>query len=141
MRVQQGRLRRSVRRIATKLANRVTHALSANGLMLRALRRMAQALDRHVRRAAEARIEIRRTGQRSDERTLRRVAEAQQGGLSSQESAARYARGDNPGGIHHRAAPHLREGQLYEGPDGEEPPARAERAPGRPKRMASTRRG
>jgi hypothetical protein len=141
MRVQQGRLRRSVRRIATKLANRVRHALLADGIMRRALRRLAHALGRRMHRAAAGRAEFRRTEQRADERTLRRVAEARHGGLSSQESAIRYVRGDNPGGTHNNGAPHLRDRQLYPGPDEEEPPARTERAPGKAKRMASTRRG
>ena len=39
----------------------------------------------------------------ADERTIRRIAEAQAGGISSQESAARYERGENPGGLHHKA--------------------------------------
>ena len=41
----------------------------------------------------------------ADERTIRRIAEAQAGGISSQESDARYERGENPGGIHHKAPP------------------------------------
>jgi hypothetical protein len=36
----------------------------------------------------------------ADERTQRRLAEEQQGGISSQESAERYASGENPGGTH-----------------------------------------
>jgi hypothetical protein len=36
----------------------------------------------------------------ADERTQRRIAEEQAGGISSQESAERYASGDNPGGTH-----------------------------------------
>jgi hypothetical protein len=36
----------------------------------------------------------------ADERTIRRVAESQDGGISSQASAERYERGDNPGGTH-----------------------------------------
>ena len=41
----------------------------------------------------------------ADERTIRRIAEAQMGGVSSQESDARYQRGENPGGIHQKAPP------------------------------------
>ena len=41
----------------------------------------------------------------ADERTIRRIAEAQLGGLSSQESTARYDRGENPGGTHQKAPP------------------------------------
>jgi hypothetical protein len=36
----------------------------------------------------------------ADERTQRRTAEEQSGGMSSQESAERYASGENPGGTH-----------------------------------------
>jgi hypothetical protein len=37
----------------------------------------------------------------ADERTIRRVGEAQLGGMSSEASREAYARGDNPGGLHH----------------------------------------
>ena len=36
----------------------------------------------------------------ADERTIRRVAEEQLGGTSSQESREAYLRGDHPGGLH-----------------------------------------
>lgn len=39
------------------------------------------------------------------ERTQRRTAEAQGGGISSQESAERYASGENPGGTHAAGGP------------------------------------
>jgi len=38
--------------------------------------------------------------EKADERTQRRTAEEQGGGMSSQESAERYASGENPGGTH-----------------------------------------
>ena len=41
------------------------------------------------------------TSSHADERTIRRMAEAQQGGKSSEESRLAYERGDNPGGLHH----------------------------------------
>ncbi len=37
----------------------------------------------------------------ADERTIRRVGEAQLGGMSSAESREAYERGENPGGLHH----------------------------------------
>src|SRR3954468_20934374 len=48
----------------------------------------------------------------ADERTMRRMAEAERGGLSSRESTARYERGENPGGLHHKAV--RREGPEHE---------------------------
>jgi hypothetical protein len=39
----------------------------------------------------------------ADERTIRRLAEEQAGGISSQESDARYVSGENPGGLHQKA--------------------------------------
>jgi hypothetical protein len=36
----------------------------------------------------------------ADERAIRRTAEVQDGGVSSEESRAAYERGDNPGGLH-----------------------------------------
>jgi hypothetical protein len=37
----------------------------------------------------------------ADERTIRRVGEAQLGGMSSEQSRAAYESGENPGGLHH----------------------------------------
>lgn len=39
----------------------------------------------------------------ADERTMRRIAEAQAGGMSSDEGRARYERGEHPGGLHGKA--------------------------------------
>ena len=41
------------------------------------------------------------TSAHADERTIRKMAEAQVGGVSSEESRLAYERGDNPGGLHH----------------------------------------
>lgn len=50
--------------------------------------------------AAKHRVAPRET---ADERTMRRIAEKQAGGISSQESDARYVSGENPGGLHQKA--------------------------------------
>jgi hypothetical protein len=75
----------------------------------------------------------------ADEKTIRRIAEAQAGGISSAESDARYARGENPGGLHHKAQ---RPPPDAEGFEVEEPPERSEahRQRGFPRTMASNRR-
>src|SRR5262245_35638662 len=39
----------------------------------------------------------------ADERTIRRMAEAERGGMSSAEGIDRWLRGDNPGGLHQKA--------------------------------------
>jgi hypothetical protein len=75
----------------------------------------------------------------ADERTARRIAEAEHGGLSSAESAARWERGDNPGGTHHRSV--RREGPEHLRPSQDEPQDRKEREPGGERHMAATRRG
>ena len=75
----------------------------------------------------------------ADERTMRRIAEAERGGLSSRESTARYERGENPGGLHHKAV--RREGPEHERPGMEEPQERREKVPGGPRRIPVTRRG
>lgn len=77
----------------------------------------------------------------ADERTMRRVAEAEAGGISSQESAARYARGENPGGTHQKATGRPSEQIPHPRPSFEEPQERVERAPRGEKRLPSTRRG
>jgi len=38
---------------------------------------------------------------RADERTIRRIGEAELGGVSSEASRAAYESGQNPGGLHH----------------------------------------
>lgn len=74
----------------------------------------------------------------ADERTIRRIAESQNGGLSSEESAARYASGENPGGLHHGAVRHadpLADDVI------EEPEERKERRPRHERHMSASRRG
>jgi hypothetical protein len=80
-----------------------------------------------------------RAPEHADERTLRRTAEAQRGGLSSEESAARYARGDNPGGTHRKAVRH--EGAEHQRPGLYEPQERKETVPGGERHIAVMRRG
>jgi hypothetical protein len=75
----------------------------------------------------------------ADERTIRRMAEAERGGLSSQESAARYARGENPGGMHHKSV--RREVPEHQRPELYEPQERKETVPGKEKHIAVMRRG
>jgi hypothetical protein len=74
-----------------------------------------------------------------DERTARRIGEAEHGGLSSAESAARFERGENPGGTHRKAV--HREGPEHPRPAQEEPQGRKERVPGGERHLAATRRG
>jgi len=45
-----------------------------------------------------------RREEHADERTIRRAAEAELGGMSSEESRRAYENGENPGGLHHRGA-------------------------------------
>jgi hypothetical protein len=75
----------------------------------------------------------------ADERTIRRVLEEQHGGISSEESDARYASGENPGGLHHKMAHH--DGPEHQRPSLEEPQDRKERRPGHNKHMSANRRG
>lgn len=75
----------------------------------------------------------------ADERTFRRIAEAERGGLSSKESAARYMRGENPGGLHHKAVHH--EGPEHQRPAFYEPQERKETVPGGERHIAVMRRG
>jgi hypothetical protein len=81
----------------------------------------------------------------SDERTQRRMAEAQHGGISSAEGSARWERGENPGGLHHKAQrnPEAEADRMpeRERPDDEEPQARVDRVPGGERHLPATRRG
>jgi predicted lipid-binding transport protein (Tim44 family) len=75
----------------------------------------------------------------ADERSIRRMAEAEHGGTSSAESAARYERGENAGGTHQKAVQH--EGPVHQRPEFEEPQERKERVPGGERHIPISRKG
>lgn len=149
-------LRRSVWRLVRGLARRVKHGLNASPLVQRLARPLSS---RPTRQTAE---QGRQQGQgavanqnqaanqnhvsnwTTDEKTMRRVAEAQHGGLSSEESAARYARGENPGGTHAFTAktpnPETGATPVHQRPEFEEPQDRVERTPGGERHMSSVRK-
>ncbi|MFT3770722.1 MAG: hypothetical protein QM820_35310 [Minicystis sp.] len=81
----------------------------------------------------------------ADERTMRRIAEAQNGGISSEEGMNRWLRGENPGGLHHKAprSPDEEADMMppRERPDQEEPQGRKERVPGGERHIPASRRG
>jgi hypothetical protein len=103
-------------------------------------RRDAPAEKRSDAIAEATRPALRAVKDHADERTIRRIAEAQSGGTSSQESAARYARGENPGGMHHKAV-RRDEGPVHPRPEYEEPQERKETVPGGERHIAVNRRG
>jgi hypothetical protein len=74
----------------------------------------------------------------ADERTIRRTAERQAGGMSSQESDARYVSGENPGGLHQKARRPEPDSEEYET---EDPYGRTETHRHTRRTMAFTRRG
>lgn len=90
-----------------------------------------------ARRATRA--GLRPTSEHADEKTIRRLAERERGGLSSRESAARYERGENPGGLHHKAV--RREGPEHPRHHLEEPKERKEKVPGGERHIPVMRRG
>ena len=81
----------------------------------------------------------------ADERTMRRMAEAEHGGISSAEGMDRWLRGDNPGGLHQRAPRRpADEADMMperERPQQEEPQGRKERIPGGARHLPTARRG
>lgn len=119
------RVRRSLR--SSKLVKRIVRPLSP-GWLPRVRRTTAEVRDRRA------------TAWHADERTMRRVAEAEHGGISSEESAARFARQENPGGTHQKAV-RREEGPPHPRPEQEEPQERVERVPGGEKHMPAVRRG
>ena len=96
------------------------------------LERLGRALSRNV-------LERARRPRRA-ERSIRRQAEKQRGGLSTAESAARYSRGENRGGTHGGRAVHF-DGPEHERPRDVEPQARDERVPGGHAHMSEHRGG
>ena len=121
-RQQAGRARRWIGRMIARVVAEVQAILRAR----RADRRLPA-------RTTRAPIE------HADERTIRRMAEAERGGTSSRESWARYLRGENPGGLHHKAV--RREGPEHPRPRLEEPQERKEKVPGGARRIPVMRRG
>jgi hypothetical protein len=79
-----------------------------------------------------------RPPEHADERTARRLAEQEHGGVSSAQSVARWEKGDNPGGTHRKAVRH--EGPERPRPSQEEPQERKERVPGGEKHLPANRR-
>jgi hypothetical protein len=85
-----------------------------------------------------------RSAPATDERSGRRRGEEARGGISSQEATQRWERGENPGGLHHKATRHPGEEDdtaMERDPVREEPEGRKERQPGGERHMAETRRG
>jgi len=81
----------------------------------------------------------------ADERSIRRMAEAEHGGMSSAEGTERWLRGANPGGLHHKAVRRPEDEAFMmperERPAWEEPQGRKERVPGGERHIPATRRG
>ena len=117
-------------------------ARTALGWMVHRLEDLAVAIVRLTgrrRRRAGPPLAPGETPAHADERTARRLAEAERGGLGSAESAARWASGDNPGGLHHKAV--RRETPEHPRPADDEPQDRKERVPRGEKHMPTNRRG
>ena len=90
------------------IASRLTHrAMNLQHPLRRVIafttRRIGEwrAKRRHAAYAPNASRPTRSQQVHADERTIRRAAEAELGGTSSEESRDAYLRGDNPGGLHH----------------------------------------
>lgn len=100
---------------------------------------LAVRLKTILRAGRSARARWRPPTEHADERTIRRLAESERGGLSSRESSARYERGENPGGLHHKAV--RREGPEHPRHHLDEPRERKEKVPGGTRRIPVMRRG
>jgi len=133
--------KRGVLKVASTLLGRLVQKLEAAGLVSKSkeITRTRRGSAVSSREAVEAK-KAPPAPMHADERTIRRIAEAQRGGLSSEESAARYARGENPGGRHHKAV-RRDEGPERERPGIDEPEDRKATRLHNEKHMAATRRG
>jgi hypothetical protein len=80
---------------------------------------------------------VHRRPSEADERTIRRIAEAQSGGISSQESDARYESGEHPGGLHGKAVRPPPDAEMFEL---DEPGDRTQTHRGTRRTMSSIRR-
>lgn len=114
----------------------IVRKIRALAAQARSLLQARRARPPTPRRPARARPIAR---EHADERTIRRIAEAEGGGLSTRESDARYERGENPGGLHHKAV--RREGPGEARHHLEEPRERKEKVPGGERHLAAQRRG
>lgn len=129
------RTRRAARRALASTVTYLTAVMEAFGRLLQRLgggRRAALG----PRRPSERRAPV-----VADERTMRRIAEAQAGGISSAEAAGRWRRGENPGGIHHKAVRRVEDEADLARSDLDEPKARKERVPGGGRHLPTGRRG
>jgi len=86
--------------------------------------------------------------QHADEKTIRRKAESEGGGMSTEEMRARYDDGRHPGGLHEQAEKppeDLAEGRMRESPHAhpydDEPPDPKLRRPGHERGMSTKRAG
>jgi len=136
------RLRRSVRSTASAALAWSILRLENLGLWLLRITQVRRQREEALR---EAGTPVRSDAppqqeQHADERAARRAAEAEHGGLSTEESDARYERGENPGGLHHKAV-RREEGPEHPRPEQEEPQERKERVPGGERHLGAVRRG
>jgi hypothetical protein len=92
-----------------------------------------------IRRFRATNVELREHEEHADERAIRRTAEAERGGMSSKDSEARYARGENVGGTHRKAVRH--EGPPRPRPADDEPQSRSARVPRGQDHLPESRRG
>jgi hypothetical protein len=100
---------------------------------------VAARLKAALRTRRADRVQRQPVREHADERTIRRLAETERGGLSSGESSARYERGENPGGLHHKAI--RREGPEHPEHHPDEPKERKEKVPGGERHIPVMRRG
>ncbi len=123
---------KKLRKATKKALKRIVHRLEELALAC------VQAGQRSMRARQPAR-QKHAVPEHADEKTRRRMAEAEGGGSSSAESDARWQSGDNPGGTHHRSV--RREGPEHPRPEQEEPQGRKEREPRGERHMGAVRRG
>lgn len=96
---------------------------------------------------SEREASVEEEAQHADERTIRRTAERQQHGISTDEMLARYEAGLNPGGLHQKARPSSPETEgkaretLHAHAYDEEPPDPKIRRPGHTRGMSTKRAG
>jgi hypothetical protein len=134
------RLERRLTGFGSRLASRMGHGLRVARAVISAVRETRRHAGEREKepRAAESAPHAPTPGV-ADERTIRRTAERQDHGLSTEELRARWAGGLNPGGTHGRAVNLAPDGDRDEPWD--EPDDPKMRRPGHDRHMPATRRG
>ncbi len=128
MQTMKSVVRKSKERFEARLARLVRRVRNSRAAQRIGLTSQLERWQNFFMREVVARVRRSRRHIVGDERALRRAAERENGGISSAEAAAAFARGEIKGGTHGGKAVHF-DGPEHQRPTLDEPAARVARHP------------